>query len=528
LNRLLIIIASALWLTACGPSTDRADLVIINGAEPDSIDPAKIRGQPEGRLAYALFEGLARFNHLGEAEPGVAERWEISPDGKTYTFHLRANAKWSNGDPVTAHDFEWSWLRVLREPEAEYKYQLYYIEGAEAYAEAATKPAPETVKIHADGDGKLVVTLKSPTPFFIDLCAFSTLLPVHRKTVEEAEKAGESWFRPGRLVNNGAFLMQEWRLNHRIRMIRNPLFWDVANVKMQSLDALPMGNPNTALNFYKTGHADLILDKTMVPTSLIDELKKNPDYHASPILATYFIRYNVTRKPFSDPLVRRAFSLVVDKSLLTEKVTKAGEVVADAFTPPGTAGYQPPKGIQRDVTEAKALLAKAGYPNGAGFPVVRYLYTNRSEVDEKIAVELQAMFKRELGISIVLEKKEWAVYLNSLSALDYDFCRSSWVGDYKDPNTFLDMFVTGGGNNNTGWGNPRYDELIKLAGSEVDRTRRFDYFREAEILLIHDELPICPLFNYVVIMLYHGERLGGVQGNLTDEHPFRAMYWKDR
>ena len=528
--RLLIFLLVISMTAGCGRPLERADLVVINGGEPDTIDPAKIRGQPEGRVAFSLFEGLTRNKVDGDTEPGVAERWEISQDGLKYTFHLRPDAQWNNGDPVTAGDFLWSWLRALREPEAEYKYQFYYIRGAEAYGEAkdaASRPADETVAIRAPDARTLVVELNNPTPFFVDLCAFYTLMPVHRPSVEAAEKAGESWLRPGRLVNNGAFLLTAWRLNDRIRLTRNPRYWDAANVGMQTVDILPAPTPNTAFNLYHSGVADLILDKSMVPTSLVKELKKRPDYHATPILATYFIRYNVKREPFTDVRVRKAFSMVVDKALLTEKVTQAGEPVTDAFVPPGTAGYQPPAGTARDPDAARKLLAEAGYPGGAGFPVVRYLYTNKSETDEKIAVELQAMFKRELGISVLLAKQEWAVYLNSLSALDYDFCRSSWVGDYKDPNTFLDMFVTGGGNNNCGWSNKRYDELIALAAKEPDNGRRFTLFREAEQMIIRDEMPICPLFNYVVIMFY-SDRLGGIAGNLTDEHPFRTMYWKNR
>ena len=527
-RRLLFFSLVMTLLSGCGRPPDRADLVVINGGEPDSIDPAKIRGQPEGRIAYALFEGLTRYNAAGNTEPGVAERWEISEDGLKYTFHLRDGVQWSNGDPVTADDFQWSWLRALREPEAEYKYQFYYIRGAEAYGEAkdnASRPPDDSVAIRAPDARTFTVELKNPTPFFLDLTVFYTLMPIHRASVEAAEKAGVSWLRPGILINNGAFLFTEWRLQDRIRLTRNPRYWDAANTKLNTVDVLPAPSPNTAFNFYHSGVADIIMDKSLVPTSLVPDLKKRADYHATPILATYFIRYNVKRAPFTDVRVRKAFSMVVDKTLLTEKVTQAGEPVTDAFVPPGTAGYQPPAGVKRDPDAARKLLAEAGFPGGAGFPVVRYLYTNTSETDEKIAVEVQAMFRRELGISVLLTKQEWAVYLNSLSALDYDLCRSSWVGDYKDPNTFLDMFVTGGGNNNCGWSNPRYDELIALAAKESDGAKRFDQFREAETILIRDEMPICPLFNYVVIMFYSA-RLGGVEGNLVDEHPFRTMHWK--
>lgn len=530
LRSLILFFLVITMVSGCGRPPDRADLVVINGGEPDTIDPAKIRGQPEGRIAYALFEGLTRYTVSGDTEPGMAERWEISPDGLRYTFHLREGVKWTNGDVLTAEDFVWSWLRALREPEAEYKYQFYYIRGAEAYGEAkdeASRPGAGTVAVRAPDARTLTVELKNPTPFFIDLCAFYTLNPVHRATVEAAEKSGKSWLRPGAIVNNGPFLLTEWRLNDRIRLTRNPKYWDAVNVKMNTVDVLPAPSPNTAFNFYHSGVADLILDKSLVPTSLVPELKKRPDYHATPILATYFMRFNVKRAPFRDVRVRKAFSMVVDKVLLTEKVTQAGEPPTDAFVPPGTAGYQPPAGVKRDPDAAKKLLAEAGFPGGAGFPVVRYLYTNKSETDEKIAVEVQAMFKRELGISVLLAKQEWAVYLNTLSALDFDFCRSSWVGDYQDPNTFLDMFLTGGGNNNCGWSNARYDELIALAAKETDGAKRFDIFREAETILIRDEMPVCPLFNYVVLMFY-SDRLGGVAGNLMDEHPFRTMHWKTK
>lgn len=520
-----------LLLAACDRPLERADLVAINGAEPDSIDPAKIRGQPEGRVAYGLWEGLTRFNQKGESEPGAAEKWDISPDGRRYTFHLRPGVKWSNGDPLTAEDFRWSWLRALRDPECDYRYQFYYIRGAEAYGEAKSneaRPKEETVAVTATDASTLVVELNNPTPFFLDLTAFYTLMPVHRPTVDKYERLGESWIRPGKLVSNGPFTMEAWRLNDRIRLRKSPTYWDAANVKMETVDLLPAPSPNTAFNFYHSGVADLMMDKSMVPTSLIDDLKTRPDYHATPVLATYFIRFNVTRKPWDDVRVRKAFAMVIDKQRITDKVTKAGEPPTDAIVPPGTAGYQPPAGISRNTAEARKLLAEAGYPGGAGFPVVKYLYTSRAETDERVAVELQAMIKDELGISIQLAKQEWAVYLTSLSGLDFDFCRSSWVGDYKDPNTFLDMFTKGGGNNNTGWTDPKYDELIRKAGQEPDQKKRFAYFTEAETMLLQQGVAIVPLFNYVVIMFYDDKRLGGVEGNLTDEHPFRTMYWKDR
>jgi oligopeptide transport system substrate-binding protein len=254
-------------------------------------------------------------------------------------------------------------------------------------------------------------------------------------------------------------------------------------------------------------------------------LKKRPDFHAAPFLGNYFFRFNVTRPALKDPRVRRAIAMVVDKQLIVDKITRAGELPAGSLVPPGAAGYQPPPGLARDPDEARRLLAQAGYPGGRSFPLVTYLYSE-GELNEAIAVELQSMLKRELGINMALERQEWKVYLNSMDSLDFDLCRSSWVGDYDDPNTFLDMFVTGGGNNRTGYASPRYDQLIAAAAREVDQNKRFAIFRDAERMLISEDAPICPIFFYVGIQFYNGDKLGGIAANLLDAHPLQRMYWK--
>jgi oligopeptide transport system substrate-binding protein len=512
-------------VTGCARKGSRADLVILNGAEPETLDPALITGQPEGRVANALFEGLTTFDERGSAIPGVAERWTISDDGLEYTFHLRESARWSNGDPVTAHDFVRSWQRTLSpETASEYAYQLHYIRGGRAYNEGKLTDFGQ-VGVRAVDARTLVVTLENPTAFFLDLCAVVTLQPAHLPSVE---RWGESWVKPGRMVSNGAFMLEEWRINDRIRLRRNPHYWNREAVAMETVDLLPVSAANTAFNFYASGLADLMLDKGLVPPALLGELRKRPDYHAAPFLGNYFLRFNATRPPFRDPRVRLAFALAVDRDLIVNKITRAGEVAAHSFVPPGTGdGYQPPTGPGRDPERARKLLAEAGFPGGKGFPLVQYLYSE-GELNEAIAVELQAMFRRELGVNVQLARQEWKVYLNSMSNLDYDLCRSSWVGDYNDPNTFLDMFVTDGGNNRTGWSNAKYDALIAEAGRTVDRDRRYATFRAAEELLLSEEAPICPLYYYVGIQFYDATRLAGIQANLLDEHPIRLMRWKDR
>jgi oligopeptide transport system substrate-binding protein len=516
----------AVALAGCDRAMDRADFVFLNGAEPETLDPSLIVGQPDGRIAGALFEGLTNFDENGRVVPGVAERWDVSPDGRVYTFHLRDGARWSNGDPVTARDFRDSWYRTL-EPDtgAEYAYQLYYIHNGEAINEGKLPNAYAqfcSTGAQVLDDRTLRVTLDNPTPFFLDLCATTPLYPVHLPSVK---KWGDDWIKPGKLVSNGAYELAEWRINDRVRLVKNPYYWDAAHVSMASIDALPISRANTAFNFYAAGQADLILDKGIVPPALMTDLRKRPDFHSAPFLGTYFVRFNVTRPAFKDARVRRAFSLVIDKQLIVDKITRGGELPADSIVPPNCAGYQPPPGLTYNPEEARRLLAEAGYPGGKGFPLVTYLYSE-GELNEAIAVELQSMFREQLGITIALERQEFKVYLNSMNSLDYDLCRSTWVGDYDDPNTFLGMFITGNGNNDCGFSNSKYDQLVADAGRQVDQAKRFNDFRQAERMLVSEEAPVCPLYYYVGIEFYNGDRLGGIAANLLDEHPLQRLYWK--
>jgi len=509
-------------LAGCGSSFQRADLVFLNGAEPETLDPALITGQPEGRVAGALFEGLTSFDATAKPVPGVAERWEISDDKRVYTFQLRHDARWSNGDPVTAADFVRSWQRTLApETGSEYASQLYHVRNGRAFNLGELRDFSQ-VGVRALDPATLEVTLENPTPYFLDLCAFVTLMPVHAATVE---RFPDEWTKPGKLVGNGAYLLADWRVNDRIRLAKNPHYWNRDKVAMKTIDVLPISKANTAFNFYASGQADLMMDKGLVPNQLLDELKKRPDFHAAPFLGTYFLRFNCTRPPFNDPRVRRAVALVIDKQLLVEKITRAGEKPAASLTPPGTGGYEPPPGLTRDPERARRLLAEAGYPGGKGFPRISYLYSE-GELNEGLAVEIQSMLRRELGVTVDLQRQEWKVYLRSMASLDYDMCRASWVGDYNDPNTFLGCFVTGDGNNRTGWGEPAYDALLTAAAREPDPARRLEIFRQAERMLISEAAPICPLYYYVGIQFYDDKRLGGLQANLLDEHPLKAMYWK--
>jgi oligopeptide transport system substrate-binding protein len=512
-----------LGLAACQPGSPRADLVFVNGAEPETLDPAIITGQPEGRVVNALFEGLLRFNEHGDPEPGMAESWEISPDGKTYRFTIRNDARWSDGVPVTAFDFVDSWHRTLHpETGSLYNYQLYYIRNAAPFAEGIITDF-DKVGVRALDAQTLVVELENPTPFFLSLCAFPTLHPVR---VDLIRDVGDDWVKPQHILTNGPYLLEEWRINNRIRLRKNPAYWDADRVSLEVIDVLPISKANTAFNFYASGEADLIMDKGLAPPSILEELMKRTDFHAAPFLGTYFLRFNCTRGPFQDPRVRQAFALAIDRDRIVRGITRAGELPAEGFVPPGLEGYPAIPGLGYDPDKARQLLADAGFPGGNGFPLSTYLYSE-GELNEAIAVELESMWRRELGVSVNLQRQEWKVYLNSLSNLDYDIARSSWVGDYPDPNTFLDMFVTGGGNNRTGWSDAVYDDLIARAAATTVPEKRFAILEEAERRLVHDGAPIAPLYFYVGIQFYNPDELGGIYGNILDEHPLRTMFRKN-
>lgn len=509
-----------LLATGCRQALAPADITIVNGAEPESLDPAIITGQPDGRVVNALFEGLTRFNPVDATPiPGVAERWDISEDGTVYTFHLRDNARWSTGEPITAADFVYSWRRVADPATAsDYAGQLFFVKNAEAINTGKLKDLTQ-LGVQAVDPHTLRVELVAPTPFFVALCAFRTLAVVPGWWIE---KHGDRWLMERPLPTSGAYTLDFWRIRDRIRVRKNPLYWDAANTVNEVVDLLPCENATTALTLYLRGQADIVWDKNLIPTELIDVLMDRPDFHTYDYLGTYFMRFNLTRKPFDDVRVRKALALTIDKRRIVEKIMKAGEKTASHLTPPGTAGYEAPEGLGYDPEQARRLLAEAGFPGGRGFPVFNYMF-NTAEMHKQVAVELQQMWKQELGISMELRQVEWKVYLAAQSQLDYDTTRSSWIGDYNDPNTFLDMFMSNNGNNRTGWKNPRYDELVRTANATADPRQRMADLREAETLLVREDVPIAPIFFYVGVNFYDPEKIQGIYNNLLDEHPLQVL-----
>lgn len=528
MSRFACLLISAFLLTSCGRREPPANLIIINGTEPESLDPHIITGIPEMRITKALFDGLTKLDpRMARPIPALAERWDVSPDGRVYTFHLRTNAVWSTGEPITTVDVVWSWMRALSPATAgDYAGQLFYIKGAEDWYGGKIKD-PSQVGIQALDAYKLRVELNAPLAFFLDLCAFPTLAVVPRHTIE---KYGDRWLHANPLPTSGAFLLGAWRVNDKVRLIRNPRYWDAANTASEIIDVLPTGSPNTALNLYETGVADIVWDKDLVPTELMDVLIKRPDFHSFTYLGTYFYRFNVTRPPFNDPRVRRAFAMATDKPRVTTKLTKGAEKPAGHFVPDGVASYDPPHGLPFDLEQARKLLAEAGFPGGKGFPRTTYTFFSAAaggaKMHGKIAVELQQMWHNALGIEVELRQIERKIFYSSQSRLEYDISASSWIGDYNDANTFLDLFTSSSGNNRTGWKNARYDVLIHEANQQTDMKRRAEIFRQAELILIAEESPIVPLYFYAGFNYYNPEKIGGVWPNILDEHPMQYIYKK--
>jgi oligopeptide transport system substrate-binding protein len=509
----------------CKPFEPKADLVIINNAEPESLDPAQVTGQSEMRVVSALFEGLCRYNaKTGEPEPALSDRWRISEDGRTYTFHIREGLRWSTGEPISSADFLYSWRRILApETAADYAGQFYYIKNAEAYNTGSITNVDQ-VGISAPDPSTFQVVLNQRTPFFLNICALQMAAVVPRKAIEAK---GDHWILSRPLPVSGAYELASWRINDKIRLRRNDRYWDAGSCQNTFVDLLPVGSASVALNLYETGGTDIVWDKELIPAELLEELQKRPDFHTFDYLGSYFVRFNVTRKPFDDARVRRAFALSVDKERILRKIVKTGGKIASALTPSGIRNYTPPEGLGYNPAFAKKLLAEAGYPDGANFPTVTYMFNYAAGavgIHEKIAVEMQQMWREELGVRVDLRRVESKIFYGAQSALDYDFSRSSWIGDYNDPTTFLDLFRSANGNNRTGWKNRRYDELLDQANAEADSAKRNAMLQQAEALLVHDEVPILPLYYYVGINYFDSTKITGIYNNVVDVHPIHLIH----
>jgi oligopeptide transport system substrate-binding protein len=531
-QRLVVVLIASLALAAgCGRPPTRvsvgdAEQVLHKGnkSDPQELDPHIVQGVPEHHILQALIENLVTEDPRDlRPIPGQAERWDISPDGTVYTFHLRPGIRWSNGDPVTAHDFVRSYQRALTPSlGSEYAYMYYVMKGAEDYFKGRTKDF-STVGAKALDDSTLQITLNGPVPYFLSLLNHYSWWPVHLPTLAkhgDPYQRNSRWTRPGNFVGNGPFVLAKWNVGQAIVVERNPLYWNAANVKLSAIHFHPIESSDTEERSFRSGQLHVSEE---VPLSKIPIYRKEKSHllRIDPYLGAYFYRINTTRPQFKDKRVRQALAMAVDRKAIVEQVTRGGQLPAFFFTPPDTVGYTSRTSLRYDPEAARKLLAAAGYPGGKGFPAFEILY-NTSEAHKAIAETIQQMWKRELGIEVRLLNQEWKVYLNTEKSLDYEVSRAGWIGDYPDPSTFLETFLADSGNNRTGWANPEYDRLLKEAARLGDQKTRYELFQKAEAIFL-DELPIIPIYHYTRVFLIQPS-VRGWSPTILDHHPWQHVW----
>lgn len=515
----------------------RADFAFTGGGELRSLDPHGVTGVPEGRVIRLLYEGLvARNPQTLAVEPGAAEGWRVSPDGRTFTFAVRADARWSNGEPLSAADFEWSFRRMLEPATAcEYASSLWLVEGAREFTtgQAADGSARERdwsrVGIVARNERVLEIRLERPTPHFLTLLSLHVFAPVHRESLEQLQQQfprdwATRWTRPGTLVTNGPFRLAERRIGEVLRFERNEHYWDARNVAMRTVDVLSVESWSSALNLYLAGELDWV--DGAIPSSLVPELLGREDFDPRPYLGVYFYRVNVTRPPLDRREVRAALATSLQRKEICELVLKAGQQPAFSFLPPQVGDYRPPKTFGESPEYARKVLQDAGFVDAEGKLDLRALelHFNTSEVHRDIAEVAAEQWRAALGLEVRLRNQEWKSFLDAQSKLDYDLSRSSWIADYADPSSFLDIWTTGHENNRTGWSNRQYDELVTAARSEREPGRRRELYANAERILMH-ELPCIPIYHYVSQNLVD-PRLGGFGQNALNEQSPKHWYWR--
>ena len=528
-------------LVGCGDGRTTAEkkaaegyLIVNNMAEPSGLDPQTVTGLSESHIIGALFEGLVNYDPQDlHPIPGIAENWTMSADGKTWTFRLRQAAKWSNGDPITATDFLFSYERMLRPGfGAEYASMLHGIRGAKDFAAGKTKDF-RTVGVRATDAHTLIIELEHPIPYFLQLLCHHSWIPVHPPTIlkfGDIDALNTPWTRPGSMVCSGAFTLESWEVARRVVVRKNPLYWNAQEVSLNAVEFRAIADLFAEERAFRGGELHIT---GAVPPYKVAKLRadKAPQLRIDPFLATAFVWVNcdiqgdkpadvTARKALSDPRVRRALGMAIDRNLIAEKVLRAGEKPALHFTPPGTGGFQPTARWQQDATEARRLLAEAGYPGGKGLPKLDYLYAT-SEGQQMVAQAYQEMWRRELGVEVELRNLEWKVYLTAMRKGEFHLCRGAWVGDYNDPNTFLEMLITGNELNNCNWSDAEYDRLLGLAARETDAAKRFGYFQLAEARLV-EQAPVLPVVFNTNKYLMRPE-VQGWHATLLDQHPLSAV-----
>ena len=521
-------IFSALLIILCAVSFSHADekTIVYNlGIDPQTIDPA-VNYALDGAIVDAnLFEGLLRTDFNNNPEPGCAESWDVSPDGLKWTFHLRDNLKWSDGKTLTASHFRDGILRLIdSHTGSAYASIGFFIKNAESFYNG--KSQSSDVGLYAPDDKTLIIELEHVNPLMLYHMAFQTFMPARMDIVNENPRGWSA--KPETTISNGPFRLESWRHGPggEIVIVKNSHYWDEDSVKIDRVRLVLIGDGNTALAAFKAGRVDFM---TSVPALMTPLLLKRGEAFTKPSYSAAYIEFNVTRKPFDDVRVRRAFALAIDRKIITDKILHGGDEPATGFVCsyiPGvhaSPDFRTEGGelipVRANVEEARRLLAEAGYPNGEGFPEVTYKYSSSS--GRKTLPEVyQGMWKTALGVKVNLANEEWKVFLTTRRKGDFDMAESGWAMDFPDASNLLDTAASDSPNNHVGYSNPEFDSLIKKAGIESDRAERINYLHEAEKILA-DDMPIIPVYFYSNVIM-KSPRVKGIYLSPTGTVFFRG------
>lgn len=530
-------IGALLW--SGGGVEKPADFSFINRGDIGTLDPNRMSWLQDIRIGYALWEGLMAIDPVTlKPVPGAAESFDVNADKTVYTFHLRPNGKWSDGSAVVADDFVFAWRRMLEEP-GDYTYLLFYIRRAKDYSDAfaANRPAEfSTIGIRAINPRTLRVTLNHPVTFFPDLCSFPPFFPLNEKSMRPFSRTDpqtghvtyeKGFTRPPNLVGNGPYRLVSWKFKRSLRLEASPYYWDRAHVKSRVIEMVSADDPLAAFLKYNSGAVDW---QSEVTGDIAAELYRShrPDLHVFPGFGTYFYSINCNptlpdgrANPLADVRVRQALAMALDKQAIVQTITRMGERPANTYIPPGIfAGYHSPAGLGYNVARARQLLADAGYPGGNGFPQMNILF-NAEGQHADIAQNVRRQWLQNLGIDVGLEKLEIKTFRQRLHKKDFAIARASWFGDYNDPSTFTDKYLSDSGNNDSDWKNPKYDALCAAAAIEPDVTKRLRLLEQAEEI-VDTELPILPVYFYVNAYLFRAN-VKGIPLNPRDLLNFKSV-----
>lgn len=499
----------------------KKDTLNINiGSEPPSLDWSLATDSTSYLILNNIMEGLTRFGGDYKPEPALAKNWDITKDGRTYTFHIREDSFWNDGKPLKAGDFEYSWKRILNpETGADYAYFLYDIENAEEYNTGKIID-PEMVGVKAVDDKTLVVRLKKPASYFPSLLTFMSTYPMRRDVVE---KYALRWTEPGHIVTLGPYSLSTWKHHDRILLSKNTNYWG-EKPRIEHVNIIMNENPTSALALYESGELDYV-DGRGIPLLEIPRLRNSEEYKTQAQYRGNYVAFNVKKPPFDNPLVRKAFSAAIDRESLVAIIQGAG-ISTTSWIPKGMLGYSPEIGIGFDPQKARDWLEEAGYPDGKGFPKVVFLYPDVSN-NRLISEALQSMWKKHLGVEVELANQEWKVYLSTINTDPPEIHRAGWGADFPDPHNFMNLFLCNSGNNRTQWCNTKYDELVERASEELDEGKRVELYNEAQRILTETDVPIAPFLISIqqsMIKPY----IGGLAMNPLDLILFSSVYIIDK